>query len=53
MDITNYIEKLSKEKIISTGDVDVKNAIIKHLETNDIKHICTMDDCFQYTIQLL
>lgn len=53
MDITYYIDELNKYKVTMTANPNTKSAIMAYLEKEKIKYVCTMDDYFQYTIQLV
>lgn len=53
MNIMNYISELNKNKVVTTGNANIKSAIIEYLKAENINYICTMDDSFQYTIQLI
>jgi hypothetical protein len=48
-----YLLDLKRQGILSTADIEVKNAVVEYLKKNDMKFICTMDDNFQYIIQLV
>lgn len=53
MNIMSYIFELNKNKVVITGNANIKSAIIEYLKAENINYICTMDDSFQYTIQLI
>jgi hypothetical protein len=53
MNIKSYIINLQEDGITYTASLDIKNAILEYLKGNNTIYVCTMDDNFQYTIQLM